>query len=145
MSLAAILRDKGSHVVSVPPDMPIRQVAAILNERRIGAVLVCDDATRLLGIVSERDIVRSLALRGAETLSLPASELMTRTLRTIGRAATIAEAMAVMTQGRCRHLPVLEDGSLVGLVSIGDVVKARLEEQGQEVDSLKAYVSGALA
>ncbi len=143
MTVAAILHAKGNSVASVTPELRIADVTHALAERRIGAVLVRDAAGQLLGIVSERDIVRRLALAGAATMDMTAAQLMTSLLHTVGPATTVAAAMALMTQSRVRHLPVLEQGRLVGLVSIGDVVKARLDQQAQEVDSLKAYVAGA--
>ena len=97
----------------------------------------------MLGIVSERDIVRALANNGATTLSMTAGQLMTRALTTATPATTVNQAMTLMTAGRFRHLPVLDHGRLVGIVSIGDVVKSRILQQEQEVDSLKAYVTGA--
>jgi len=146
-TIAAILRHKdhalGGHAVaSVGPDVSIADVARELTEKRIGAVLVRDAGPQILGILSERDIVRSLAQHGAAALGMKAAELMTRSLRTATPQTTVAEAMAMMTAGRFRHIPVLEDGRLVGLVSIGDVVKSRIMEQESEVDSLKAYVAG---
>lgn len=144
MTIAAILRHKGHEIVSVSPASRISDVAARLAEKHIGAVLVRDAAHQLLGIVSERDIVLSLARDGAACLDMTAAQLMTRVLHTVIPATTTAEAMALMTTSRVRHLPVLEHDELVGLVSIGDVVKAQLDEQAQEVDSLKAYVSGSV-
>jgi CBS domain-containing protein len=114
-----------------------------LAEHRIGAVLVVDSAGQLLGIVSERDIVRCLAANGVRTLEMTAGQLMTRALQVAHPDTTVAEAMARMTVGRFRHLPVLDHDTLVGLISIGDVVKARIMEQEDEVDSLKAYVAGS--
>ena len=111
--------------------------------RRIGAVLVLDRAEQLLGIVSERDIVRSLAANGARTLEMTAGQLMTRAIQVAQPHTTVPQAMAMMTAGRFRHLPVTDHGVLVGLISIGDVVKARIMEQESEVDSLKAYVAGS--
>jgi len=143
MTVAAILRHKGYEIASIPPTATIAEVARTLSQRRIGAVLVMDSADQLLGIVSERDIVTSLAANGATTLEMTAGQLMTRTLKTATPRTTVAEAMEMMTAGRFRHLPVVENGALVGLVSIGDVVKARILQQESEVDSLKAYVSGA--
>ena len=143
MTIAAILKHKGSAVASVAPTATIATLAHTLHERRIGAVLVLDAAGTLLGIVSERDIVAHLARHGAATLDMTAAELMTTGLHTATRATTVPEAMALMTTRRVRHLPVVEDGHLHGLVSIGDVVKAHADHQAQEVDSLKAYVSGS--
>ena len=143
MTVAAILRHKGTRVVSVEPAETIAEVIASLAENRIGAVLVIDRADQLLGIVSERDIVRCLAANGARTLEMTAGQLMTRALQVAHPATTVAEAMTKMTVGRFRHMPVLEHGTLVGLISIGDVVKARIMDQEDEVDSLRAYVAGS--
>ncbi len=144
MTVAAILRHKGHEIASVSPATRITQVTGTLAEWRIGAVLVCDSARQLLGIVSERDIVRCLARDGAACLDMTAAQLMTRVLHTVSPATTTAEAMAVMTASRVRHLPVLDGDELVGMISIGDVVKAQLDAQAHEVDSLKAYVSGTM-
>jgi CBS domain-containing protein len=143
MSVTSILKHKGSQVVSVSPAASIAEVAALLSERKIGAVLVRDAGGSLLGILSERDIVRSLAGNGAATLGMAAEQLMTSVLTTVTPQTTEVEAMQLMTENRVRHLPVLQNGALVGMISIGDVVKARIMQQEQEVDSLKAYVAGA--
>ena len=142
MTIAAILKHKGSAVASVAPTDTIAALAHTLHERRIGAVLVLDASGQLLGIVSERDIVAHLARHGAATLDMTATQLMTTGLHTATRATTVPEAMALMTSRRVRHLPIVEDGHLHGLVSIGDVVKAHADLQAHEVDSLKAYVAG---
>jgi CBS domain-containing protein len=143
MTVAAILRHKGREVFTVHPSATIAEVADVLMQRGIGAVLVVDEARQLLGVVSERDIVRSLSANGAATLEMTAGQLMTRPLQTASPQTTIIDAMRKMTAGRFRHVPVMENGDLVGLVSIGDVVKARIMEQEEEVDSLKAYIAGA--
>jgi CBS domain-containing protein len=143
MTIAAILKQKGNQVSSVAPTATIAEVAHELARLRIGAVLVMDSAQQLLGIVSERDIVASLAANGAATLAMTAGQLMTREVRTATPRATVPEAMGIMTAGRFRHLPVVEAGVLLGIISIGDVVKARITQQEHEVDSLKAYVAGA--
>jgi CBS domain-containing protein len=143
MTIAAILKHKGSDICSVSPHATIAEVAHTLATHRIGAVLVCDERGDLMGIVSERDIVRLLAAQGASTLDQHAEHLMTRHVTTATSKTTVAEATAMMTSGRFRHLPVMEHGRIIGLVSIGDVVKARMSQQENEVDSLKAYVSGA--
>lgn len=147
-TVAAILKHKdhalGPYAVaSVGPEISVAEVARELAGKRIGAVLVREGEARILGILSERDIVRSLAQHGAAALQMKASELMTRSIRTAAPHTTVAEAMAMMTAGRFRHLPVLDGDKLLGLVSIGDVVKSRIMEQESEVDSLKAYVAGA--
>ena len=141
--ISSILRYKGNETFSVPPDMTIAAVVRLLDQKRIGAVLVLDHTGVLLGIVSERDIVRSLAAIGARTLEMTAGQLMTRALTTATPQTTVAEAMRTMTTGRFRHIPVLDDGRLAGLVSIGDVVKARIMEQEEEVGNLRAYIAGA--
>lgn len=142
-TIAAILKHKGYDVLSVAPTDTVRALAALLAERRIGAVLVIDQAKQLLGIVSERDIVRSLAANGERTLEMTAAQLMTRALQMATPDTTVAEAMQMMTTGRFRHLPVVEHDALVGLVSIGDVVKARIMQQDTVVESLTAYVAGS--
>ncbi len=142
-TVAAILKHKGYQVTTIEPTATIARVVAALAEYRIGALLVIDRADQLLGIVSERDIVRSMAANGARTLEMTAGQLMTRALRVAHPETTVAEAMGMMTIGRFRHMPVMERDTLVGLISIGDVVKARIMEQEDEVDSLKAYVAGS--
>lgn len=143
MTVAAILKHKGFQITAVDPTATVAHVAEVLAQRRIGAVLVLDRAEQLLGIVSERDIVRSLAANGARTLEMTAGQLMTRTLQVAHPEMTETEVMAMMTAGRFRHLPVMDHGVLIGLISIGDVVKARIMQQEAEVDSLRAYVAGA--
>ena len=143
MNIATILNSKGAEIFRVAPDLPVRAVIEMLGQRRIGAVLVMDPSGRMLGILSERDIVRAMARSAAATLDLAASALMTEIRWTVAPDGSIAEAMRIMTEHRVRHLPVMEDGALVGLVSIGDIVKARLDQQANEVESLRAYVGGA--
>ena len=134
MTVAAILRQKGHEIASVSPTTKISQLITTLNEWRIGAVLVRDAAGQLLGIVSERDIVRSLARDGAACLDMTAAQLMTRVLHTVTPATATDVAMGMMTASRVRHLPVIEGDALVGMISIGDVVKAQLDAQSQEVE-----------
>jgi len=143
MTVAAILKHKGHEVASIAPTATIAELADVLAAKRIGAVVVQDAAGQLLGIVSERDIVAALAANRARVLEMTAGQLMTRTLRTATPQTTVTECMAMMTAGRFRHLPVLDHGKLAGIISIGDVVKARMMQQEHEVDSLKAYVAGA--
>ena len=142
MVIAGILKQKGGAVLTVPPAATVAAVVDLLASRRIGAVLVVD-ADQLLGILSERDVVQSLAAHGPATLSMTAAELMTTDVQTAQPDTTVAEAMEMMTAGRFRHVPVVERDRLVGLVSIGDVVKAKIGQAEQEVDSLRAYVAGA--
>lgn len=143
MVIAGILKHKGGNILSVPPEAKVSEVVQILATRRIGAVLVVDADNHLQGILSERDVVRSLAEHGAATLDLAASALMTSDVHTATPQTSIGEAMEMMTDGRFRHMPVVDHDELVGLVSIGDVVKAKIGEAEQEVDSLRAYVAGA--
>ena len=142
MTIAAILRHKGYDVACARPTDTIDTVAQVLAARHIGAVVV-RDADHMLGILSERDIVHALATHGARALQMTAEQLMTRAITTASPRTSVPEAMSIMTTGRFRHLPVVEHGALVGLVSIGDVVKARIMQQDAEVDGLKAYVAGA--
>ena len=142
MTIAAILKQKGHGVVRVPPTATASAIAARLGEERIGAVLVMDNADQLLGIVSERDIVRAVPKHGPATLEMTAGQLMTQVLHTTTPQTRCLAALEQMTQRRVRHLPVLEGDRLVGVVSIGDVVKMRLEQLAHEADSLKAYVAG---
>ena len=141
-TVAAILKHKGYQVTTIEPAATIAHVVDVLAELRIGAVLVIDRADQLLGIVSERDIMHSIAANGARTLEMTAGQVMTRTLQVAHPATNVAEAMTMMTIGRSRHLPVMDHDVLVGLISIGDVVKARIMEKESEADSLKAYVGG---
>lgn len=143
MTVAAILKHKGDAVFSVRPEDLALDVAKVLAERRVGAVLVLDPDDQIMGIVSERDIARALAANGAGLLEMSAGQLMTRVLHTVSPSTTEVEAMEKMTANRVRHLPVLDDGALVGMISIGDVVKARIMEAERDVDALKAYVVGA--
>jgi CBS domain-containing protein len=142
MTIKSILKHKPSGFIAVAPDALISEVVSILAEKHIGAVLVTDHG-RLVGILSERDVVRSLAEQGASTLSMATSALMTRNPSTATPDITVEQAMGLMTDGRFRHLPILEDGKLAGLVSIGDVVKAMIEQSQQEVETLRTYVAGA--
>jgi CBS domain-containing protein len=142
MTVRAILNAKGHNVLSVPPDAKLSAAVKILSERRIGAVLVMS-GTRVDGILSERDIVRVLGERGASVLDEPVSAVMTRKVVSCRPADTVAGLMEVMTSGKFRHLPVLENDRLVGLVSIGDVVKLRVQEYENEQEALRDYIKTA--
>jgi CBS domain-containing protein len=145
MTVAAILKHKGHDIAFVRPTLTVADIASELSRRHIGAVLVRDAADNLLGIVSERDIVHALAANGTNALAMTAGQLMTRALKTVTPQTSVDQAMTMMTAGRFRHLPVLDGDRLVGIISIGDVVKTRIMQQEHEVDSLKAYVAGAAA
>jgi CBS domain-containing protein len=142
MTVAAILKHKGGDVASVRPTTTVTDLARLLSERKIGAAVVQDSAGQLLGIVSERDIVHAIAAHGPMSLAMSAAQLMTRAVKTATPTTSVCDAMNMMSSGRFRHLPVLEHGRMVGIISIGDVVKARITQQEHEVDSLKAYVAG---
>ena len=141
MTVAAILKHKGSEVFSIAADTSVAALVMVLSERRIGAVPVLDGAGQLLGIVGERDVVVALGAHGAAALEMQVTAFMTRSPHTGTPATTVAEAMQLMTDGRFRHLPILQDNKMIGMISIGDVVKARIMQQAQEVESLKAYVA----
>ncbi|WP_026877617.1 CBS domain-containing protein [Jiangella gansuensis] len=144
MRISDIIRSKGKAVVTVPPDTDVRGLLAVLAENRIGAVVVSSDGSTIGGIVSERDIVRALAARGAAVLSEPVSAIMTSEVQTCVRGAHVDELAAAMTEGRFRHMPVVsDDGQLDGIVSIGDVVKIRITELEVERDSLSSYIRAA--
>jgi CBS domain-containing protein len=137
MKIADILDTKGSTVHSVLPWLTVAEVVERLGKLGIGAVLVCDEHHEIQGIVSERDIVRALRKHRAALLTMPVSEVMTHYVQTTRPDETVAHAMARMTSGRYRHLPVLENGRLVGMVSIGDLVKHRVREMELETGVLR--------
>jgi CBS domain-containing protein len=141
MIIAAILRHKQGKIITVSPRDPLSEVVALLATHRIGAAPVSDGGG-LDGIISERDIIRALAQHGAGALTLTVADTMTRTVQTTTPEATVEQAMAAMTAGRFRHLPVMEQGRMTAIVSIGDVVKALLTEQAYEVENLRSYVAG---
>ncbi|MCX5496929.1 CBS domain-containing protein [Kaistia dalseonensis] len=143
MTVAAILARKGRDVLTVPADTIIHDAVRLLSERRIGAVVVADSSRRIEGIVSERDIVRAIARGGVETLDGPVSSIMTARVVTCADHDTINDVMARMTEGRFRHLPVVDGGRIAGIVSIGDVVKARIEQVEREADEMRAYIAMA--
>jgi len=143
MIVNTILSGKGSDVVTIEPTATLAEASQLLALHRIGAVVVTGAGERIVGIVSERDIVRALAKNGAAALGLPLTDVMTRKVVTCSRADTIAELMERMTGGKFRHLPVVEDDRLVGIISIGDVVKMRLQEMEHEQNALRDYIQTA--
>ncbi len=142
MTIASILRAKGADVVHVAPGDSVTAVLALLDERGIGAVLVCHQGS-VEGVVSERDIVRCLARRQADVLALVARDVMTAPVITVPPSTTVNEAMSLMTDRRIRHLPVVDGERLAGLVSIGDLVKARIEAAEREAGELKEYITAS--
>ena len=143
MNVKAILSQKGSSVFTIEPTTPLKAAVNMLTARRIGALVVTGAGDRIVGIVSERDIVRALDAKGAAVLDAPVAEVMTRKVVTCSEGETIAEIMERMTAGKFRHVPVVEQGRLAGIVSIGDVVKARLGELQHEQDALCQYIQTA--
>ena len=143
MSVERILAEKESGVVTVEPDRTLADVARLLSEKRIGAVVVSDQRRTVLGIISERDIVRALAREGAATLQSPVSQYMVANPMTCTRAASVNELMEMMTNRRFLHVPVVEGERLIGMVSIGDIVKHRLEEIEAEHRALRDYIATA--
>lgn len=143
MIVSTILSAKGSNVVTIDPTATLAEASKLLAQHRIGAALVTGAGQRIVGIVSERDIVRALAAHGASALNLPLNDVMTRKVVTCTRADTIAELMERMTGGKFRHLPVIEDDRLVGIISIGDVVKMRLQEMEHEQNAMRDYIQTA--
>jgi CBS domain-containing protein len=141
MSVASILKVKGGNVVTASAETTVREVAGLLGEHRIGAVLITGPGGAIEGIVSERDIVAGVAKSGADVLGRPAGEIMTRDVHVCDPDDSIYEIMNVMTEQRIRHLPVVVEGKLGGIVSIGDVVKQRIAEVEFEADAMKRYIS----
>jgi CBS domain-containing protein len=143
MNVAEILLEKGRDVATILPERTIAEAVDELARRRIGALVVIEGRDRVAGIVSERDVVRSLAQRGAGLLGESVGSIMTREVVTCRETETIDRVMGRMTRGRFRHLPVVEGGRLAGIVSIGDVVKARIEEVEHEAEDMRTYIATA--
>jgi CBS domain-containing protein len=140
MRIADVLRNKGGAVRTINPDATVQELLAGLAELNIGAMVVVD-ANGVVGIVSERDVVRQLHAQGAEVLSGPVSQIMTAAVTTCTKSDTVDSVSALMTTNRVRHVPVLDDTSLIGIVSIGDVVKTRMEELEAEHEQLQSYIT----
>lgn len=142
MTIAAILKTKGAEVVTLPPSASVSAGVALLAERRIGAVPIVEDG-RVVGIFSERDVMYCVASKGAAALELAVGDVMTSPARTVAPDEPVLGALSLMTRRRVRHLPVVEDGRLVGLVSIGDLVKYRIDRIEQEAEAMRAYIQSA--
>jgi CBS domain-containing protein len=142
MAVSHILGVKGRNVFTVRPTDTVETVAKILGEKRIGAVVVTDDLGRITGIVSERDVVRHIANDGAGVLKKSVADVMTSNVHTCREGDSEQDLMTLMTDRRIRHLPVVKDGKLNGMISIGDVVKFRIETIEREAEDMKAYISG---
>jgi CBS domain-containing protein len=143
MNVETILRNKGSSVATIRPDEIVGAAVAALISGNIGALVVSEDGESVDGIISERDIVHALARHGAGLLSLGVAEVMTRPVVTCDPTESVGELMAEMTNRRIRHLPVVQDGRLCGIVSIGDLVKNRLDEIEFEANSMRSFIAGA--
>ena len=142
MKVEAMLAQKGTKVATTRPDATVATAIRMLKLEGIGALVVSGDGTEVSGIISERDVVRGLVTHGEDLLQMHVSELMTSTVKTCGPDANIKDVMLEMTRSRIRHLPVVEDGKLAGIISIGDVVKNRLEELETETSVLRDYIVG---
>lgn len=140
MNVNAILNLKGRDVISVLPSTLVEDLTKVFAKHSIGSILVIED-NRVLGIVSERDVVREIGHRGAEILSKPVDRIMTKNVTTCQSSDTIDHLMSVMTSGRFRHVPVVEDGELLGIVSIGDVVQQRIAEAELEASAMRSYIA----
>ena len=141
MNVAAILKQKGREVFTTTPDTTLLDIATLLGTRRIGCIVVTGIDGKVIGIVSERDIVREIARAGAKILKEPVASCMTKSVVSCREADTIDKLMAEMTAHRFRHMPVVERGRLVGLVSIGDVVKMRIAEAEMEAAAMREYIA----
>ncbi|MEM8987016.1 MAG: CBS domain-containing protein [Pseudomonadota bacterium] len=142
MRVADILNEKGTAVSTVKAEDPMTSAVCALGEKNIGALVVVNDEGAVNGILSERDIVRHLAEKGADALAGKVSDCMTAEVFTCDKDDTVDSLMSMMTERRIRHLPVIEAGGLAGIVSIGDVVKRRIRETEQEAEALKSYIAG---
>jgi CBS domain-containing protein len=143
MNVQTILRDKGDAVATIHQNATVDEAVTLLHQKRVGALVVSDDGEHVDGILSERDIVAALALYSSELLPLRVAEVMTRPVVTCVPEDSVAELMAEMTNRRIRHFPVLQNGKLCGIVSIGDLVKSRLDEIEFEASSMRSFISGA--
>jgi CBS domain-containing protein len=143
MNITSILKEKGNDVATIHDDVVLSQVIADLAGKKIGALVVLDKALKICGIISERDIVRALAEKGEAALNAPVMEFMTRNVVTCHKDETAHDLMEKMTQGRFRHVPVIEHDKLIGIVSIGDVVRKRIMDAEKEAEMMRSYISSA--
>ena len=143
MTVKAILEQKGHDVFTLGPNEKLSEAVRVLAENRIGALVVTNGDRKIVGILSERDIVRVIAKEGASALDNTVRSCMTAKVKICNEHHTVNEVMEIMTKGRFRHLPVEKDGMLDGIVSIGDVVKKRIEEAEREAENIRAYIATA--
>jgi len=144
MTVGLVLKSKQSSVISVEPSATVLEVAQVISSRRIGAVLVLDSSGGVAGIVSERDVVKAVAVHGDRATDLRAEDLMTRNVTTTTSQTTVDDAMEIMDAGYFRHLPVVNNGRLEGIISIRDLVKYRIMQHQHEVENMKAYIAGTV-
>lgn len=142
MNVGKILESKGNEIIALEDSCTVLEVAKLLGERRIGAIPIMRNK-ELCGIISERDVVRGLAIRGGAVLADGVATLMTKSVITCGVNDTVQDLMVMMTERRIRHVPVVDGGEVKGMISIGDVVKERMQETEQEAEALKAYITSA--
>lgn len=143
MTVNTVLTTKGRDVVTIGPTATLEQAIAVLAKHRIGALVVLGADQRVIGILSERDVVRAISERGADALKEPLAQTMTRDVVTCSETETVGAIMERMTRGRFRHVPVLDQDRLIGIISIGDVVKRRLNEMESESEALRDYIQTA--
>ncbi|TVQ10851.1 MAG: CBS domain-containing protein [Balneolaceae bacterium] len=142
MLIGDILDHKGRNVYSIPPDSTVYEAIALMSEKNIGALLVLD-GEEMVGIITERDYRNKVILQGRSSKTTPVKDIMTENVNYVTSKQTVKECMALMTNNKFRHCPVIDDGKLSGIVSIGDLVKAVITEQKIEIDYLKGYITGA--
>lgn len=141
MNVASLLKAKGRAVATARQDATLTEIAGQLAQKGIGAIVIVNDREEVAGIVSERDLVRAISVHGPGVLARPASDVMTREVVTCGLGRTVDDLMGIMTRGRFRHVPVVENGQLIGIVSIGDVVKNHIAEVEMEVSAMRDYLA----
>jgi CBS domain-containing protein len=142
MTVATILAGKGGNVITATPTTTLEQLSSILAEHRIGAIIILEDDKSVCGIASERDVVRQIAKQGPAALAAPISVCMTKKVISCKPDSTIDEVMGIMSNNKFRHLPVITNGKLEGIISIGDVVKKKIEQAEREAEDLKQYIAG---
>jgi len=141
MSVSAMLEGKPKTLITASPDDSVAKVAGLLAKHRIGAVIICDTSNSVVGILSERDIVRDIANVGANALEAKVSDCMTKSVMACSTTDTMSHVMGVMTQNHFRHMPVVEDGKLIGIISIGDVVKRKIMQAEKDAQDMRDYIS----
>ena len=143
MTVRSILETKGRDVMVIAPADTLSHAIAMLNQHKIGALVVCDEVGRIRGILSERDVVRALAQQESKAMHMPVADIMTAKVQVCREHHTINQVMEIMTRSRFRHMPVEEGDKLVGIISIGDVVKRRIEDVEREAEEIRSYIASA--